>query len=518
MPGTHFNIRIVSRKNNDSAVAAAAYQSRTTLFNEYRQETEDYSHDAECLVHTEILLPPNAPKAFLDEATLWNSAEQAERQRNAQLARRIVLTLPKEVPREHWVPMVTEYCQEQFVSRGMCVDVAVHYTEPPPNPHAHILLTMRALDEHGQWLPRFHKIPCDDGHGQPVIGANGKPKLRAVPTTDWNNRGNAEHWRTAWAAQQNKYLEKCNRPERADLRSYKRQGIMKVPTVHLGARANALVQKGQYSFLQHLNDDIVQANGLLAGFTKSMKVIADWLEDQRDAIVAHRELTDVKKHPPIKNDLYEWLLLRDSQRMTWRSKVAQLKCHAKDFALISELWKYMQAHGLYSAEAVMAKLNEMEGSANQLRSKTRKAKKRMADISTILEAAETVKRLQPVQNKSRFGFPSQREKYAAQHAEELAAFKKAYAQLMRLNGSTKIDQAALDAERSDLEAEIQRIAPELTALDPDLTMLRKARKCVNAVQRDAEERVSVHEQLTQAHDHTPHQTDHHRNEPMRDAS
>lgn len=119
----HLNISMVKRSAGDSAVAAAAYQSRSDIFNEYRQQTERYARKRakeDDVVHLEVMLPDHAPKAYEDRGVLWNSVEQADDQRNAQLARRIILTLPNEVPRDKWSEMVRQYCQEQFVSKGIC--------------------------------------------------------------------------------------------------------------------------------------------------------------------------------------------------------------------------------------------------------------------------------------------------------------------------------------------------------------------------------------------------------------
>lgn len=163
----HYQIRIISRRDGESVVAAAAYQTRTHIFNEYRQQTEHGNGSGE-VVHTEIMLPANAPHSYLDRAVLWNAVEKVEDQCNSQLARCIKLAIPIELPREQWTDLVLDYVRKEFVSKGMCADVAIHYKEPPPNPHAHILLTMREMDEHGQWLPKFRKIPCNDDIGNPV--------------------------------------------------------------------------------------------------------------------------------------------------------------------------------------------------------------------------------------------------------------------------------------------------------------------------------------------------------------
>ena len=140
IPCPHFKITIVKRSQGQSAVAGAAYQSGERLFSEYDQKTKFYNKKKE-LVHAEIMLPTHAPPGYADRATLWNAVEAVENQWNAQLARRIVLAFPREVPRDQYLPMLKEFCNEQFVSKGMVADFAIH-DKGDGNPHAHILLTL----------------------------------------------------------------------------------------------------------------------------------------------------------------------------------------------------------------------------------------------------------------------------------------------------------------------------------------------------------------------------------------
>ena len=158
MPVPHFNIKITQRSKGKSAVAGAAYQAGEKLFSEYDQKTKNYTCKKE-VVYTEIMLPPNAPPEYADRAALWNSVEEIEKQWNSQLARRFVAALPREVPMELLPQMVKEYCEEHFVSKGMCCDFAIHDPDPPGhNPHCHFMLTMRAIDENGKWLPKSRKV------------------------------------------------------------------------------------------------------------------------------------------------------------------------------------------------------------------------------------------------------------------------------------------------------------------------------------------------------------------------
>ena len=180
------------------------------------------------IVHSEILQPPNAPPDFQDRGTLWNSVEQIEKACNSQLARELEVALPIELSREEQVRIVRAYCSSQFVSRGMCADFNIHDTGSG-NPHAHILLTMRPMDEQGKWLPKSKKEYVLDESGERIRLSSGRYKTRKVDLVDWNSQENAEVWRKVWADLANEFLERNNRPERIDHRSYERQGSIKSP-------------------------------------------------------------------------------------------------------------------------------------------------------------------------------------------------------------------------------------------------------------------------------------------------
>ena len=282
MPCPHFSITIAKRSENKSAVAGAAYQSGERLFSEYDRKIKDYTGKKE-VVHSEILLPPNAPEEYRDRATLWNAVEKVENQWNSQLARRMVIAIPKEIPLDQHARLIREYCQEQFVSKGMCADFAIH-DKGDGNPHAHIMLTMRAIGENGKWLPKSRKVYDLDENGERIKLPSGSWKSHKEDTVDWNDRKYAEIWRHEWEVSANKYLEANNRPERLDMRSYARQGIDKIPTVHLGPEAAGLERKGIRTNKGDLNRDISRTNRLKAALKKTIRSLIDWLTDVKDAL------------------------------------------------------------------------------------------------------------------------------------------------------------------------------------------------------------------------------------------
>ena len=197
---------IVSCANGGSAVSKAAYQSGgEQLYSERDHETNTGKH-VERIVSAEIMLLEHVPRQFADRQLLWNSVEAAEKQWNAQLCRRLILALPRELSLEDNQQLLRQYCQEQFMSKGMIADAALH-DDHEGKLHTHVLLTMRPMDENGQWLPKARKVYDLDENGERIRIRSGQWKSQKERTTDWDDPGNCEKWRHAWEVLQNRYLE-----------------------------------------------------------------------------------------------------------------------------------------------------------------------------------------------------------------------------------------------------------------------------------------------------------------------
>ena len=287
----------MQRSQQQSAVAAAAYQSGEKLFCEYDQEVKHYP-EKRGIVHNEILLPANAPPEYADRNTLWNAAEAVEKQWNSQLARRWVLTIPREIPPDQYAVLVREFCEQQFVSKGMIADFAIHDPHPPGhNPHAHVLLTMRAMDEHGKWLPKSRKVYDLDENGERIKLPSGRWKSHKEDTVDWNDQKYCEIWRHEWEVIQNRYLEANDRPERVDLRSYARQGLDIVPTVHEGAAVRQMEKRGIQTNIGNLNREIRAANRLMKSIRQLIQNLKGWiteLGEKRKELLAQKGLSTVE--------------------------------------------------------------------------------------------------------------------------------------------------------------------------------------------------------------------------------
>ena len=263
---------IVKRSKGQSAVEKASYISRSVLVSEFDGQTyrPKYHED---LVHSEITLPPNAPKEYADRATLWNAVELSEKGQKSQLARMLKASLPNEWSYELAEEVVRDYVQRNFVDKGMCADWAIHDSENDKgqrNLHIHVMLTLRPLTEKGEWGAKQKKVSGQ----QKVDKRNRKQwKCHTVENTDWNSRENAKMWRKDLADTINATNEQLGIALHWEHRSFKEQGIDREPTIHIGAVANALERKGIQTERGNINREIIK-NNLLLEQVKEMLMLA----------------------------------------------------------------------------------------------------------------------------------------------------------------------------------------------------------------------------------------------------
>ena len=274
----HCNIKIISLGKGQSAVAAAAYRAGELIKSDYDGITHDYTRKGG-VAHTEILLPHHTPREYTSRSVLWNAVEQIEKVKNSQLAREIELALPVELPLEQNISLVREYVSRCFVSVGMCADVCVH-DKKDGNPHAHVMLTMRPFKPGGEWGNKQKKEYILDKRGKKIYDPKKRQyKCRSVPSTDWNEQTKAEEWRAAWADAVNVVLEGQTLSGRVDHRSYERQGVEQVPTVHMGVAATQMERKGIATERGKMNREIAVTNKQLRQLHARLNRLKDWLKE-----------------------------------------------------------------------------------------------------------------------------------------------------------------------------------------------------------------------------------------------
>ncbi len=302
----HFEAKVITRGTGRSVVAAAAYASCSQIYNDYDGVQHDYTRKQGC-VYSEIFLPSNAPTEWQDRAELWNAVEAAEKSKDSRLARELIVALPVELQLDEWKSILKDFISEQCVNKGMCADVSIHDTDGH-NPHAHILLTMRPLDDKGKWQAKTQKeYLCKHGDEEHGFTSDefkaaqadgwekqyqyfvGKKKIYMTPSeaksqnlerasknpkstrygrqnpicAEWNSEEQVLQWRKAWEDVTNLELERKNISERIDCRSFKDRGIDEQPTIHEGVTARIIEQHGGVSDRCKMNRQIRKDNALL---------------------------------------------------------------------------------------------------------------------------------------------------------------------------------------------------------------------------------------------------------------
>lgn len=333
----HFEAKVIGRSTGRSAVAASAYMSCSKILNDYDGMLHDFTRKRG-LVWEHIFLTENAPQEWQDRSELWNAVERAEKTKDSRLARELVVALPVELEKEQWINLLTDYIQSNFVSDGMCADVAIHDTDGH-NPHAHIILTARPLDAKGKWQHKTEKeyICWRNGEEKGFTAAEflqakaqgwekqyqyyiGKKKVYMPPskaerhgyeragkypkstkygrqnpiTARWNSDEQLIAWRENWALTTNKYLDEANRSDaHIDHRSHAARGIDEKPTIHEGYVAQAMERRGLIADRCELNRQIKADNALLrelkSAFAKVAQVVKNTVPALAEAMESLRE-------------------------------------------------------------------------------------------------------------------------------------------------------------------------------------------------------------------------------------
>lgn len=225
----HCSLRVFTRSQGHSAVAAAAYRAGVTLTDERAGRVHRYEA-RHGVIDTFLLLPAGAPASFTSREVLWNAAEAAENRKNSCVAREVILALPHELSDAGRASLAKDMALWLIERYGVAVDVALHAPVAKDghdhrNHHAHVLFTTRALTPDG--FAAKTRILDDK-----VTGKQETETLRLV----WESLANDALARAGFA------------DIRIDRRSLAEQGVERIPQTHTGRVA------------EYARDDIAQGH------------------------------------------------------------------------------------------------------------------------------------------------------------------------------------------------------------------------------------------------------------------
>lgn len=560
----HLEAKVVSRGTGRSAVAASAYLSCSKILNDYDGVQHDYTRK-KGLVWQQVFLPDYAPQEWQDRSVLWNAVEKNEKTKDSRLAREFVVALPIELNESQWEKLLSDFISDTFVTEGMCADVAIHDPHPSGhNPHAHIMLTVRPLDEKGKWQYKTEKecicvrngeekgftaaefkaaqaegwekqysykigkkkvyMPLSEAERLGYVRANKYPKStkfgRQNPIAQrWNSEEQLVLWRKAWADVTNLHLEQAGRVERIDHRSHAERGLEEQPTIHEGVVARALEKKGIVSDRCELNRQIKADNALLRELKAQMKklvqavknslpALADAMETLRANMIVFRyQLRHISRG---KYKLGQYL---DSAKPTiakYLAVVQKIKNAVKERKYLLAEKREISFWNIPKAKELNAKIAELTEDIEELKFEKSVLLDRLnctddAGISTIkkdIVAAEA-------------GL-SKLEQQEAKYTSELESALSEYAALK--NQGADFNPTELYAQRTDLRPEktadaVQRIQSAYGEKFAPLVMFDSKRDVNDLLHEDAEERAYQREReqkKQQVHREKNHRSDNER--------
>lgn len=394
----------------------------------------------------------------------------------------MVIALPRELPENQYEELIREYCQEQFISKGMIADYAIH-DKGDGNPHAHIMLTLRAMDENGNWLPKSHKVYMLDENGERIRLPSGQWKSYKVKTTDWDSRKNAEIWRSAWADTVNQYYERNDCSERIDLRSYQRQGKELIPTIHLGPAVAHMEQKGVRTEIGNYNREITAHNRKVIELNEQISEVGEQITSATEKLDAIQK--SAKRERSLYDYVTDFITMRRQGKTDWSADFQQNRLH-HDKTFMADALRWMNEHHVETVKAYQDFLASKKESMERLSAINSEVKQTEASLKYL----QIYEKLHPVYEQSKRGFTRAKERYAETHKEELAAYNKSV-RYLKANKLRPNDVNRLKARRKKLLEEQEYIAADLKQNTINDDLINRIAYCVRTVQE--EEHNNLHE-------------------------
>ena len=472
----HFHVTQIKRSAGQSAIASAAYRSGEKLHSEYYGEDSDYTRKGG-VICSEILLPPHAPLAYTDRETLWNAVEKVERGQKAQLAYSFDIALQNEFSMEENIDLARQFLLDNFVSRGMIVDFAVHSPDKEDggisNPHFHVMCPIRPLDEHGKWGNKQRREYLLDEHGERIPDGKGDYVFNAVPTTDWGSPDTLEHWRQAWADLCNQKFAEKELDCRIDHRSYERQGIDQLPTVHEGVTVRAMEAKGIRTNKGDLNRWIKATNDLIRNLKKKIFVLLDWMKE------VHEELSKPQA-PSLAQLLNDYYTSRNANAWSRKAKVSNLK----EF---SEIINYLTENNLTTPEDLHQRVSALNDRITDLKESMRGKSDRMKELDELLRMVEFYADGKPVADRlSTIKWKSKREQFQAENGNALRLYHMAERKLKPYFVDGRLPITAWRKEHDRLKQEYAEAQAELSPIHAEVKKLWKIKYKVEQVIHEQE--------------------------------
>ncbi len=393
-----------------------------------------------------------------------------ERGKKAQLAYSFDIAFQNEFSQEENIALARQFLLDHFVSRGMTVDFAVHEPEKKEgginNPHFHFMCPIRPIEQNGKWGYKQMREYVLDEHGNRIPDGKGDFVFNAVPTTDWGSAETLEFWREQWAAMCNAKFEEKGLDVRIDHRSYERQGVELLPSIHEGATVRAMEKKGIKTEKGEFNRWIKATNAFIRNLRKNIAALLE-------AIKEIKEEMDKPQAESVIIPLQNYFSMRNAKAYSQKAKVSNLK-------ELNAMTNYLKANEIYTIEDLGNRVSELRDSVDELKATMDAETARMKEIRKMPEYSAAFKQLKPVfDDLQKIKFAKAKEKYKAEHAAELRQFYAARRKILDVFPDGRYDSSLLDAKHKEVEATHAETLAKFKTIREENQRIWAIQSCVN---------------------------------------
>ena len=448
----HFSLDHVKRSEGHTAIAAAAYRSGEKLYDRYYGEVQDYTRK-QGVVMSQIFLPDHAPKRLADRETLWYEVEKNEKRKDAQLAYSFDFALQNELTMEENIEIAERFVKENFISRGMICDLAIH--DPPReegeerNIHAHGLCTMRPINENDEWGSKRLHIPVFDENGNPVLDENGKQRYDDPFSTDWGDPKTLEMWRENWEKIVNEKFAEKGLTCRIDHRSNEERGLDEIPQVHEGSAVRRMEKRGILTHKGSWNRWVKRTNDNIRRLLNALKDLTEWIKEARERV--HRI-----ENPTISNMVMTYYEHRDEVAEGYKHGTQKAK--KGNLQYVAKVQVYIEQNNLTTIDDVERIITEKNDILKQAKDGLDGKKAELKRIKKNLSLIDDYYKYKSVYDDGmKIFFKAKQTEYREKHHAEMTRFHKA----RRILGEQGYDESSFETCREMWTEKIAALEEEI---------------------------------------------------------
>ena len=489
----HTHVDIVARSKGHSVLAKAAYNARDKLQDEYYGKTHDYSKKTD-LVFSKIFLPEHIPKEFSNREYLWNGVEKIEKSKNSQLARNLLFELPRELNEQERIKLISEFIEENFTSKGMIADCSIHNpmaSDHEEQPHAHILLTLREIDEKGNWKPKCRKEYILDENGEKIKLKSGNYKSRKVNLNDWNEPDKAKEWRENFSKKANEYLARNNIDKRIDPRTFEEQGREELPQIHLGTSSYQMEKKGILTERGNQSRKIIALNLEFRKLKEELSKLTSWIGSLIGSLQVKYDEYKQEKKEEYENkaelfNLYEYISIYydlQGEKARKLNPYASNKKIGADLRRFSKARIYLKDNNLKTIADLQEKISTLQSQNKKISQDIKVKTKRIENLNKCFAYADIIKDNKQVfeewNSKSLF-----KDSFYNSHKDEIDKYKRARAILEKIAGLSAIKIKDWKKEIQSLESEISKLNRQSQSIKEEYESINHIKYAVKTVNDD----------------------------------